>query len=328
MLLVLTGCEAPDLDAKFDNYLTRLGTTLEVKTFPPPPTEAPRPPRTARLQIKIPGDSVDTLDFMALTGCAVQVTIGKRNSSLGLMARPSQKLLLELEYLRLAPDCVKHLRANNQEQLATTLEQSWELKRTHIPQLIFNATLASEEFRAFWRASPIPGEYPPVSSSVVIAALGSINHDAKRWMNGDYRADNREFELRLSEIAGGDAGAVLQSLARQKDWLTEANRLLEERLEQGPLCAPGVRHEAADILPTVVRKYFIGDLQPGAAQMERRIYELLPAVTKLEETLANALAPAYLKWQAARNDLLQRARSAPARHVSRLQQAQADCAAP
>lgn len=323
--LFAAGCGEPTLDNAYKNYLKRLGTTLEVTAEGAAPTRAPRYPRTGKLQIPLETTSVDTLDFLALGGCAVQVTIGKRNSSLGRFAHPSQRLLLELEYLRLAPQCISQLRNNGNTTLATTLAQAWETKKRQLPAMIFNATLASDEFRALWRANPAPGEFPPVQSSQVVAALDAINHHVARWLGGDYQADNTQFELLLGEVAGGDGGSVLQALARQNDWLAQANRLLALRHERGPLCAPGIRHKAADVLPTVARKYFVGEIQPQAAQMERRMYALLPPISTLETTLLIVLPENYRLWKTQREKLLQQVRKAPARHVAAIQRNLENC---
>jgi hypothetical protein len=327
LLLFLCACQEKGLDSALENYVQRLATTLGLSEggFTPSTTTTSHPPRTGKLQLNLPSSSVDTLDFMSLSGCAVQITIGKRNSSLGKMARPSQRLLLELEYLRLAPACIDSLRSGNKTELANTLAQSWEQKKTQLPSLIFNATLGSEEYRAFWLPAPEAGGYPPVSSSAVISALGSLNHKIRRWKDGDYRANNREFEVLLGEVAGGDGGALLQSLARQDDWLNQANRLLQLRMGKGPLCAPGVRHEAADILPNITQKYFIGEIQPGAAQMERRVYDLIPPITTLEELLTPVLPATYQSWKTERDRLLASARLAPRRHVARLKEILQPC---
>jgi len=325
-LVLLGGCQAESPEARFQTYLDRLTTALSVTATAPQFTPTSRPPRPGKLRLEMPSGNLDTLDFLALSGCAVQVTIGKRNSSLGRMAKSSQRLLLELEYLRLAPDCISHLRDSNKDGLADLLEQSWQQKREQLPALIFNATLGGDEYRAFWRSSPAVADYPRVSKSVTIPALLAINRLVRRWLNGDYRADNRGFELLLGEVAGGDGGVLLKALSRQHDWLQTADLLLQQRMTRGPLCAPGIRFAAADILPTVIRKYFIGQIQPEAARMNRRFYDLLPPVTELEKELTSILPRDYLSWMQHRNARFDAAAGAPRRHVQQLQAIQEPCA--
>lgn len=181
------------------------------------PTTAPSPPGSGELLLDLPSADLDRLDFLALSGCAVQATIIARNSSLGRQAKPSQRLLLELEYLRLAPPCITQLRDSNNAALADLLEEAWRLRQKQLPARIFNATLGSDEYRAFWLTPRAPQDYPRVSRRVAIAALDAINRLIHHWLNGDYQAHNRDFELLLSEVAGGDGGALLQARTDQMD---------------------------------------------------------------------------------------------------------------
>ena len=115
-ILALTACQGDERAARFENYLERLGRTLDVPVQQPvaeAPTVAPRP---AELTLPLESGSLDALDFLSISGCAVQVTIGKRNSSLGRLARDSQRLLLELEFLQLAPECIAFQRSKGQQK--------------------------------------------------------------------------------------------------------------------------------------------------------------------------------------------------------------------
>ena len=317
-LALSLGCQPETPDAQFNDYLNRLGRTLNVDVPVIGSATLPVTPRVGQLQLDTPSSSLDTLDFLTLRGCAVQITLGKRNSSLGRMAKPSQRLLLELEYLRLAPTCISQQRGNDRKVLANTLQQAWELKRQQLPALIFNATLGGAEYRSFWRAAKIPSNYPVATNSQVISALLAINNHSRRWLAGDYEAHNRDFEILLSDVAAGDGSALLRSLARQHEWLAAANRMLDQRRARGPLCTANIRPAAADILPNVIGKYFIAGIQPRAASLNRRYHELLPPFVALEDILANALPADYRAWQRARNDQLDNMTQAPRRHVERL----------
>jgi hypothetical protein len=157
------------------------------------------------------------MDFLALSGCAVQATIGKRHSNLGRMARDSQRLLLALEYLRLAPRCITYQRQRNAAPLADTLERAWQLQRQQLPALIFNATLGGAEYRALWHTpAHTPGESRPGAGvSRTSSALVAINDHTRRWLAGDYQAGNRDFEILLSTVASDDNGSMAWDLTAQ-----------------------------------------------------------------------------------------------------------------
>jgi len=324
---LLAACAPGGPDAAFETYLARLSRTLSVAAPAPagePVTPMP-PPRELHLQTDSSG--LDVLDFLSLHGCAVQVTIGKRNSSLGRLARDSQRLLLDLEYLELAPACVAQLRQRGEEALANTLEQAWSTKRRQLPAAIFNATLGGSEYRAFWRVPANPGDYPATTGSAVIASLEHINRLAGRWLAGDYRADNLAFELLLADVATGDGGALRQALAAQAGALAAADGILAQRRERGPLCAGPIRPAAADILPNVVRLFFVDGIQPRAALLNRRFHQLLPPVAELEQLLHTALPPAYRTWQQHRDATLAAWVHAPRQHVEALQATLQPCLA-
>ena len=322
---LLAGCQAEGAAGHYDNYLTRLGRSLAVEVPVIDVQPQPRAPRPEKLRLEIRAASLDTLDFLALAGCDLQVTIGKSNSSLGRMARDSQRLLLALEYLQLAPACIDYQRARNRDELAAILQQAWQLKRSQLPALLFNATLGGIEYRAFWRAPANLGDYPTDTSSRVISSLRNINSHARRWLDGDYQANNRDFEILLGDIAAGDGGALLKALAEQTAWLSAGDVMLAERRARGPLCTVGFEPAEAAILQNVVRKYFVGETQTYAAALGRRYHDLLPAITELEGLLTAALPPDYRTWQQQRDTELAELLAAPRRHVEQLKTLQETC---
>jgi hypothetical protein len=221
MLTLQGGC-GPDGLCEIE--LHRLVATASLAVPAASFTAIARPPE--QLQLDIAADNLDELDFLALRGCAVQATVLKHNSNLGRAAKPSQRLMLALEYLDLAPACIARLRRSHNGVLADRLADAWHRRRAQLPALIFNATLGSDEYTAFWLPTPAPGQYPRVARHTTAAALAAINDDARHWLGGEYRARNRELELRLSEVAGGDGGALLQGLSRPHDRQAFAEQLL------------------------------------------------------------------------------------------------------
>lgn len=315
--LVLGGCAADNPEDRLADYVARLARPLERNVSTPDASPLPRLPSVGKLQRPLEGGSLGTLDFLSLAGCEVQVTIGKRNSSLGLMAAPSQRLLLELEYLRLAPACIRYLRREDRDELADTLQTAHDLKREQLPTLVFNATLGSREFRQLWQVPAVLGDYPARTGSAVTTALEAINRSASRWLAGDWEADGTAFELQLSEISRGDGGALLRSLALQADWLATANRVLEN--EEGPLCRGPIRPRAADVLPNVVSRYFAGDIQAWSADLARREQALLPPLRALETQLEAVLPENYREWRRVRDQNLTRGLRSPRQHVEAVQ---------
>ncbi|QFU77955.1 DUF3080 family protein [Halioglobus maricola] len=323
---MLAACDASDHNQPFATYLARLERTLDrPATQPHLAVSTPRRPRTGQLRIAVPADDLDVLDFMDLRGCTLQETIGKRNSVLGRHARDSQRLLLELEFLRRAPACIEMLRRDGDNALAEQLTRNMATKHEQLPARIFNATLGNDEYARFWRPATLSRQYPDSTSSAPVAALASVNALASRWLAGDYAADNREFELLLYDLSIGDGGTLWLALDQQAAWLDAANSVLATYAANGPMCRGQIRPEAADILPAVVKRFFIQDIQPRAAKLGQRYHQLLPPVQALETLLEDALPDNYRSWQRRRDQDLENYRDAPRFHVRQLQTLLGSC---
>ena len=323
-LALLPACQPQGLDAPFSDYVGKLGRALAVAAPEKEASVALTPPLATALQLDIPASPVDSLDLLLLSGCAVQANIGKRQTSLGRLAKPSQRLLLELEYLRLAPACISRLRNGNSNgnnpALADVLENAWREKQAQLPALLYNATLGSDEYRAFWLATPAPGDYPRSGRDIAAAAMSAINDQARRLLSGDYRADNRDFELLLGEVAGGDGGAQLQHWTQQIDWLAAADLMLAHARE--PSCSgPSRRAE----VQRSMANHFSDTIQPLATQSQQR-YQLVAApALALEAQLDATLPPHYRHWMEERNQHVATLTHAPAQHLERLKRLQGKC---
>ncbi len=251
LLTPLSACQQRNADARFDDTPQWLATASWLNASHGHVARAPAlPPMVTQWYIAASG--LEGLDILTLRGCAVQQNINRRDTSLARNATPSQQLLLTLEYLRLAPPCIRRLRARD-AALANRLHTAWRQQRAQLPALIFNATLGGDEFRAFWRAAPTPGEYPPVDACETAAALRAIETSARRWLGGEYQIDDRDFELWLSAVAGG-AGAHSPQAIIGLEALLDAvlppayRRWMEDRARSGgsPALAPGSERQALD----------------------------------------------------------------------------------
>ncbi len=324
-LAVLQACHSSGPDSPFKRYLSQLELALSVTRPTVRTTPVPLLPGVEQLQWAIPPGSIDTLDFLQLSGCAVQANIGRRQTRLGRFAKPSQRLLLELEYLRLAPACIHRLRDDHKHALADSLEAGRLEKTAQLPMLVFNTTLGSDEYHALWLDTPVPSDYPRSSSNARSFALAAINGQARRWLNGDYHAHNRDFELLLSEVAGGDGGLHLQDWSRQIDWLATADLMLEQGMATAVLCSEYTADPTAVNRTAIATAYFIDVIQPLIRQSQLHYREILAPVTALETQLGGALPPLYRRWITARAQHVAALTRAPDNHLSLLHRIQQDC---
>ena len=324
----LTACsphsEGPD---RLDDYLSRLERAVGASREPPP---AIRPPRLSEAHLQplaISAQSISVLDFLALSGCELQHNIGRRNSSLGRSASHSQRLLLDLEFIDLVPACVVRLQASGNNELAEQL-QMLALERTKLlPKRIYNALLVGPEFHAFWQLPRELAHYPAEVSGEVIDTLSYLEQQIKRWLNGDYRADNGELEQHLSVLRSGDGGALLLASTVQSKTLFQASAILRNKETVKSLCPNGRTTDAALITQTVVSKFFAGQVQQWLAQLALRESSLMPPLRGIERQLNDVLPPEYRDWQMSRDTRLLSLRGEPKAHVETIQAALRDCTA-
>lgn len=324
---VLLGCSEPSKGPSLlEDYTGRLGRALDTSGIEAPLVAPPRINDADLAALPIPSSDLGMLDFLALSGCELQVNIGRRNSSLGRNASASQQLLLDVEFLALAPPCIAAIK-DEQPELARTLETAQRNKQQQLSTRLYNAILAGPEYRQFWSLPRELGDYPDQTAGDVIDSLDRLLHMSSDWLEGNYRLDY-PLELDLSVLRQGDGGDLLLAAVTQERELTVANGLLEQRLEARPLCPGGRKTEAATITETVVLKYFTQDVQEWLTELNRRQHQLLRPIQALERILDGILPSNYRHWQTLRNQLLDGLGTTPKAHVSAIKKAFAGCPEP
>ncbi len=308
----------------FEDYLVRLGRSLDqerVAITPSPPLAFPA---RRTLAIRYPRHSISLIELYKLADCELHELIARRNSILGKVARPSRQLVYELRFLALAQQCVIVIQ-DTEAALASELAAVITVKQQQLPQRIWQAILGAEEWRQFWNAPQRLGDYPAQTSSVVMESLDYLNAAAAAWLTGQWRVDSQLLEHHLQRMASGDGGALLSAWQLSHAYLAAATRTIEQRIQRGPLCIKGMTSSKGRVFDTVTRKFFIGAVQPWLAAINRRQYELMAAVHRLEHTL-NAASPAsYRAWMVNRDQLLEAATAAPRQHVEAIRPVLESC---
>ena len=191
-----------------DKYLTRLANSLD-RPITLNANRLPPLPRSRDLHIDPQSHSIGLLDLLALNSCELSTTIGTINSSLGKLASDSQRLLLELEFLSLAPACISSLDQATDGELITTLQTAMAEKHRMLSARIWNATLGGPEFRAFWKRPHRLGNYPANTGGQISLSLARLAKLSSQWLDGKYEAGSGELEGLLGDVRSGDGGALL-----------------------------------------------------------------------------------------------------------------------
>lgn len=325
-LLALISCGGAETGPdQLNDYLSRLSNVVG-SPLPAPADEAiwlDLPDAT--ITIDAPATKMDLIDFLSLSGCELQVNLGRRNTQLGRTASPSQRLLLDLEFLELAPDCIERLRYGGDDDLADTLLQVSQEREAGLSGSIVKAVLAGPEWQQFWERPASLGRYPTDTNSQIAATLTQLHAMASRWLAGDWAASNRDFELRLSELRAGDGGALLMAHSQIQRSFLRATKLIKQSAEAATLCPYGRPTDQSRAFERIVSKYFAGGVQPWLVELRQRQELLLPPIQALEDALDPSLSRPYDQWRRQRDQLLQTQPQLIRDHVQAIQLALADC---
>ena len=326
-LLALIGCSDPDTGpAHLDEYLKRLSAVTGVELASDAPYESTRFDLPDEQVPELPATSqIDLIDFLSLSGCELQVNLGRRNTQLGRTASPSQRLLLDLEFMDLAPECITLLRARGDDELASTLSAVSVEREAQLPDSIARALLSGPEWRLFWERPATLGDYPDETNSAMTESLSRLADLTRGWLGGHWQASNREVELLLSDLRAGDGGALFAAHSLVSRELARANTLLARTRSAAPLCPFGNSTDRSKAFEQVVARFFVGAVQPWLVQLRQRTELLLEPVKNLEAPLSAAWSPRYRAWVVERDQLLTNQTERIRAHIANIQATLARC---
>ena len=319
--LALSSCAEREVGAaKLTNYVERLSTAADIDI------EMVNGGQNISRRVDLPSDldtallattgSLSLVDFLSLSGCELQANIAKRNTSMGRTASASQRLILDLEFLRLAPACVTLMEEKEENSVANTLRENIELRRANLPTRVFAATIGGPEWQTFWDQPLLLGSYPESASGDSAQALWELSERVQRFLDHSWSTADEDLEPLLSSIRANSGGQLLAAAALQSDYLEHANDILRSAGKEGIYCKNDAITEAGTITKTVVAKYFAADVQRWSAQVSQRHYEIQSALIALESHLTSTLPPRYLDWVTERDALLHRLYAATREHVA------------
>ena len=316
MTLVISACTADPPEERLLDYETRLFRTLEITAQEKPTTQYMRFPSQPTLLADNIRETIDILDLWSIRECALHGVLAQKNSALGRVAQPSTRMFYALEFLRLAPQCIQQLQSEGKEDLAAILSEAIASKEAQLPKIIWQGVLGGGEYERYWKIPQQLGDYPEAENYGSDTALAALADDVERWLDKDYRYQSSEVEGNLQKILAGDGGALYKSIVLQGFYLGRIDTALKERLQTGRVCRSG-KDARANILDTVVRKYFVGTIQPWSVQIQARAFQL-DAAREIEDLLAAGQPEAFGVWREKRDRVITEALQAPRHHVQSL----------
>ena len=319
------GCSNDSAEYLLSDYRERLARTLKQENIEPLEIRSVRRPQRRDLTLELSDQRIGILEFIRLYNCQLGQVIGERNSVLGRVAPASQRVFIELDFLRFAPACVSLLRSRENHELADKLENAHAVKRKELPRLLWQATLGSDEFSKLWRIPQHLGEFPEGGEGNVQDSLAEVEYWVKRWLGGDYSYDSKAFETALGRIRHGRAGYLLSAATLLESHLEAANSVIEDRLVRRPICFQGKPNPRGRILLNVVQTFFVGGVQRWAADVNRLYYQIIQPHKRLEEHFSEIQPTLYKQWASSRDHQLMWLQKATRTHVESIKPLLASC---
>jgi len=305
LLLALAGCSSPDNPtSNLADYNARLSRVLEAELPPAAATRVPTWPSSADITLQPTDVRVGMFTFLDFGRCGLLREISERNSGLGRVQAPSQRLLYEMRLLRGLRHC-SELTAGEPDsgdarEFANTVRQILELKTRDLPLVYWNATFGAAELREFFSVSALPlrrnetGAAGDAANALAwLAALGRLSPDAP--LPASEAMEQHYYQL-VGTRRGGRTWLSLDLASRELD---RGTYVLQRAAANGTLCPGGAPTMRAQRLRNVFTEIYLARVQPW-----------LSAIAGDSRVLGDALEKLWLAQQVTAPPALARYREA------------------
>ena len=284
-LLAVIGCGDDNARELLDDYLARVNNATGTPAVAPGafPTALVPYPRPRDLRVAQQDLRIGLLDLVSLKQCGMAALVAARNSGLGKVMTPSQRLIYEHRFLALARACVDTLAGGDDRELHDLMREVVSAKEREIGRAFWNATFAGPEFA---------DQFSLATALLPAEAVGGGTEEALRYLvelqprlgQADLVIDSQQLESHFHALQnhryGGQLLHALEALTHTLDGVAGA---LEQRLEQRAVCLNGRPTPNAHVLHTVFGKFYAGRVQPYLARVHRRSQTYFALIDRLAE---------------------------------------------
>lgn len=296
LLLLLAGCDPFSKPrTMMDEYVERVGQVLDIEPELSGTAPVQQIPRRRDRMLPLPDLELGMLDFLSLYGCELQYVVGEKNSVMGRVMQPLNRLRYEVNFIRTAGDCIETI---NNDELKETLEQAIASKRATLPVAIWNATWGVEEAESLFTLAK--GAFPVEPE----ASLSDLSREARQLNKAvaALKEDNLEVDLGFwgqvhqrwqAEHRGGQ---LLTSASLVATRLDDATHVIQKRLAGRPLCLNGKPNNQSDIVQSMFYSVYIGKVQPYLASLRRARADLIEPLSELAAMQASVMPEPFRQW--------------------------------
>lgn len=295
--LLLSGCNPfSSAGPMMDEYVERVARVLELDPeFSELPPASSLPRRRDR-QLAMPELEMSMLDFLSLYGCELQYVVGEKNSVMGKVMQPLNRLRYELRFIEAGENCLPEV---TREGVKESLEEAIASKKKTLPIVLWNATWGVEEMESLFTLAkgdyPVAPEGNPVSDLAIDASR--LNELTRQLLNGDLSPSLDAvggFQQRWQ--AEHRAGQLINSARLLVGRLEDASALVEQRIEGRPLCLDGKPNNQSDIVQSLFFSVYIEKIQPYMSGITRARNQLIEPLSQLAAMQKEVMPAEFEEW--------------------------------
>ena len=285
VVFVLSGCSDP-AQSLMDDYAKRLGRTLALELQDPAPLDLQPLPSITTTRADIAETSITLVELVASRACGLDVLLGERNSSLGKVMPPSQRLKYELVFLKQVQPCLTHpdIAPDLKQKLTAIASDKTRQIDKHWQNFLQQDETLRQQLHPY-RSLSEPNSVAGVADTM--QALHSLLTLQKSIVEQNWQqASSINPEQALEALYKANTLSQLQqSLRFSQNWLQSVNQQLEQ-LDLKVVCPAGKHSDKAEILNTILLQYFIGKVQVYLAQTDGAYQQLYPLLRQLYQGTA------------------------------------------
>lgn len=288
----LSGCSNGP-EALLADYAARMSRVLDQPVSVQARPVLPAFPRGRDQTIDQPDVRLGLREAWAVRDCLGQL-IALRNSGLGRVMQPSQRLVYESQFHAQAVLCLQDLAvADDADEQAQAQRASLQAivasKAGAVRAAVKALVLRDAQMEQFWRlpAKPMGHDAPPVRGD----ALEQIADKVELALDGQ-ALNSAELESALSQLQGSTGlGNIAQAEALALVGLRAVTATIHARLDRLPVCHQQQATPDARVLQTIFHKVYTGRVQPWLAEVQRAAQAARPPAQRALAPLAGEFGP-------------------------------------
>ncbi|KDM91371.1 hypothetical protein EA58_12460 [Photobacterium galatheae] len=315
-LTLLSGCDKSSSDSHFANYTERLASILDASAPEPPNTKIPPLPEVSELLQRTEDVRMGLFDAYELRACGLFQLIAERNSVLGKVQDRTRQLRYELLLLDGIGHCLATLPEN--KKLQTQLLEVQHTKQIDLPKYFWNMLLTGDEWQKQFKPTHIPFPLNKIAgaseSQHVFSGLAEIARQISAGQTVTSQAADSLLTYQADIHTFRYLGQLFYAMARARDWLNTATRLLESEDSQ-VMCGPNRNQQQAEYLENVFYTFYVGEIQPYLAKLDSQYQKISPDLQVLFATPERPTAMADYQTYYIDGELHRQFREATLNHV-------------